>query len=98
MSRDHHFPPGRPTPKGDGPRVNIEAPGGEPPHAQDHWRINLQEEWEQHFWSREFGVNAEELRHAVAAVGNLAGSVRAHLDRARKQRGYDVPRHPRHHE
>jgi hypothetical protein len=65
---------------------HIEAPGPEAPTAQDHWRVNLDEDWERHFWSREFGVSEEQLRAAVAAVGNLAGSVRSHLQQTRTQR------------
>jgi hypothetical protein len=64
----------------------IEAPGPEAPRAQDHWRVNLDEGWERHFWSREFGVSEEELRGAVAAVGNLAGSVRSYFQQARDPR------------
>ena len=66
---------------------HIEAPGPEAPRAQDHWRVNLDEDWERHFWSREFGVSEAELREAVQAVGNLAGSVRSHIQRTREQRG-----------
>jgi Protein of unknown function (DUF3606) len=86
MTRDSsRYPPGRQPPQSEGRRLDIEAPGAEPPHAQDHWRINLDEEWERRFWSREFGVSEGDLRQAVGAVGNLAGSVRAHFERARKQ-------------
>lgn len=61
------------------PHASVEAPGAEPPHAQDHWRVNLTEAWEVAFWSREFGCSEGELRAAVQAVGEKAGAVRAHL-------------------
>jgi hypothetical protein len=47
--------------------------------APDHWRINLDEEWEIRFWTREFGITEGELRAAVAAAGETAGQLRAHL-------------------
>jgi hypothetical protein len=47
--------------------------------APDHWRINLQEEWEIRFWTREFGVTEGELRSAVEHAGDTAGKVRSHL-------------------
>ena len=61
------------------PHVAIDAPGSEPPHAQDHWRVNLTEPWEVFFWSREFGCSDTELGSAVRAVGEKAGAVREHL-------------------
>jgi hypothetical protein len=47
--------------------------------APDYWRINLQEEWEVRFWTREFGVDETQLRDAVRQVGETAGQVRAYL-------------------
>jgi hypothetical protein len=61
------------------PHVEIDAPGAEPPHAQDHWRVNLTEPWEVFFWSREFGCSENELKAAVRAAGDKAGTVRAYL-------------------
>lgn len=61
------------------PRVAIDAPGAELPHAQDHWRVNLSEAWEVAFWSREFGCSDGDLRSAVHAVGEKAGAVRQYL-------------------
>jgi hypothetical protein len=80
MQRDHHAPgtPSIPHPESRA-QLGLEAPGSEPPRAQDHWRINLAEEWEVTFWSREFGCLDTELRKAVDAVGTNAGAVRAHL-------------------
>ena len=60
-------------------QLGLDAPGAEPPRAQDHWRINLAEAWEIAFWSREFGCNDYQLRNAVEAVGTKAGPVRAYL-------------------
>jgi hypothetical protein len=61
------------------PRVELESPNAAPPRAQDYWRIDLREDWEVTFWKREFRCTEDALRHAVAEVGNSAGSVRAHL-------------------
>lgn len=72
MPLDRHREPER-------PHVSVEAPGNEPPHAQDHWSVNLTEPWEIAFWSREFGCTEGELRAAVHAVGHKAGPVREHL-------------------
>jgi len=78
--RHNHPPPGRPSPQlREGPRIGVDAPPAEPPHAQDHWRVNLAEEWELKFWSREFGCTENDLRKAVEAVGTNAGTVREHL-------------------
>ena len=47
--------------------------------APDYWHINLAEEWEVRFWTREFGVDVERLKAAVAEAGSLAGAVRQYL-------------------
>jgi hypothetical protein len=47
--------------------------------APDYWHINLAEEWEVRFWSREFAVSEARLRDAIAKVGTIAGSVRQFL-------------------
>ena len=67
-------------------QAHLEAPDAGPPHAQDYWRINLREDWEITFWSREFGCTEEALREAVRAVGDSAGGVRAHLRGKNQQR------------
>ena len=79
--RHTHSAPGTPQAPQEERRaqIGLDAPGAEPPHAQDHWRINLAEPWEIAFWSREFGCTDNELRRAVDAVGNNAGGVRAYL-------------------
>ncbi|MGZ5104542.1 MAG: DUF3606 domain-containing protein [Usitatibacter sp.] len=76
-SRNHG--PGRNAPPHEPPRVSAEAPDAQAPHAQDHWRVNLAENWELSFWSREFGCDESQLRRAVAEVGDKAGAVRAFL-------------------
>lgn len=45
----------------------------------DRRRISLSEDYEVRDWSKKFGVTAEELKAAVAEVGNEADAVEAHL-------------------
>jgi AraC-like DNA-binding protein len=81
-----HYPPGRPAPRqSEGPRVGAQAPGQDISRAQDHWRVNLAEEWEITFWSREFGCTESELKGAVRQVGDVAGDVRAYLADSHQQ-------------
>jgi len=47
--------------------------------GQDRKRINVNEEYELRDWSAKFGVTPEALRAAVAAVGDQADKVEAHL-------------------
>lgn len=47
--------------------------------GQDRNRINLNEEYEVRNWTKSLGVTEEELRKAVAAVGDQADKVREHL-------------------
>jgi hypothetical protein len=49
------------------------------PGRPDRDRINVNEEYELRDWSEKFGVSAEELKKAVAAVGDRADKVRQHL-------------------
>jgi hypothetical protein len=49
------------------------------PGRPDRDRINVNEEYELRDWSEKFGVSAEELKKAVAAVGDRADEVRQHL-------------------
>jgi hypothetical protein len=49
------------------------------PSAQDRRRINLTGKDEVSNWTEILGTTEEELRKAVAAVGNQAGVVREHL-------------------
>ncbi|MBX3620864.1 MAG: DUF3606 domain-containing protein [Rhizobacter sp.] len=48
---------------------------GEP----DRSRINLKEVHEVQYWSRKFGVSAQELQTAVKAAGSQAADVERHL-------------------
>lgn len=45
----------------------------------DRSRISLEEDWEVEWWTKSLGVSEEELRNAVAAVGQSATAVREHL-------------------
>ncbi len=47
--------------------------------GQDRNRINLNEDYEVRDWTKGLGVTEEELRKAVAAVGDRADKVREHL-------------------
>jgi hypothetical protein len=49
---------------------------------QDASRINLSEDYEVRYWTRELGVSAEELRRLVQQHGNSAAKVRAALGKA----------------
>ncbi len=45
----------------------------------DRDRINVNEDYEQQYWTTTLGVSAKELRVAVAAVGPTVVAVRKHL-------------------
>ncbi|AWH51172.1 MULTISPECIES: DUF3606 domain-containing protein [Stenotrophomonas] len=47
--------------------------------AADRNRINVNEDYELHYWTKALGVSADELRAAVKAVGPTAAAVRDHL-------------------
>jgi hypothetical protein len=47
--------------------------------AQDRARINLNEEHEVRWWTKELGVDEAALKEAVAQAGNSAKAVREHL-------------------
>ncbi len=47
--------------------------------AADRTRINVNEDYELHYWAKALGVSADELRAAVKAVGPTAAAVRDHL-------------------
>jgi hypothetical protein len=47
--------------------------------GQDRARINIHEDYELSDWTRSFGVSRDELRAAVAAVGDRADDVREYL-------------------
>ena len=45
----------------------------------DRSRINLSEDYEVQYWTKELGVTEERLKEAVAAVGFSADKVREYL-------------------
>jgi hypothetical protein len=47
--------------------------------GQDRNRINVNEDYELRDWSKSLGVTPEELKRAVAAVGDRAEKVREYL-------------------
>ncbi len=47
--------------------------------GQDRQRINLHEDYELRDWSTRFGVTPEQLREAVARVGDRADDVARYL-------------------
>ena len=49
---------------------------------QDRSRVNVSEEWEVRYRTREFGVNEDQLRKAVQKVGPSADAVRKELKAA----------------
>ena len=48
---------------------------------QDRQRINVNEDYEVRWWTKELGVSQEQLRAAVAQAGVMADDVRAQLSR-----------------
>jgi hypothetical protein len=52
---------------------------------QDASRVALGEEYEVRYWTGRFGVSRDQLEDAVAAVGNGADSIEAHLKQERTQ-------------
>jgi len=49
------------------------------PGRPDRDRINVNEDYELRDWSEKFGVSPEELKRAVAKVGDRPDAVRQHL-------------------
>ena len=47
--------------------------------SPDRDRINLSEDYEVQYWTKELGVSEQELRDIVQAVGNTSKAVREHL-------------------
>lgn len=45
----------------------------------DATRVNVNEDYELHYWSHKFGVTADKLRDAVKKVGPMAEDVRKEL-------------------
>jgi hypothetical protein len=48
----------------------------------DRSKINMSEDYEVKYWTKELGVTREELQQAIDKVGNSAAAVRKQLDRA----------------
>ena len=48
---------------------------------QDRQRINVNEDYEVRWWTKELGVSEAQLRAAVAQAGVMADAVRAQLSR-----------------
>lgn len=47
--------------------------------TQDRHRIDVSQEHECRYWSKKFGVSADELKAAVKQAGPMATDVEAHL-------------------
>ena len=47
--------------------------------GQDRQRINVNEDYELRDWAAKFGVTTEQLKQAVAQVGDRAAEVAQHL-------------------
>jgi hypothetical protein len=47
----------------------------------DDQRINVEQDHELNYWSKELGVSREQLRNAVQQAGPLVRNVRQHLNR-----------------
>ena len=48
---------------------------------QDDQRINVEQDHELSYWTKELGVSRDELRRAVQQAGSLVKDVRQHLNR-----------------
>jgi hypothetical protein len=46
---------------------------------QDRTRINVHEDWEVAYWTRELGVDKARLQQAVQAVGPAVSAVKKYL-------------------
>ena len=51
--------------------------------AQDRARINMTEDYEVSYWTKELGVSREQLADAVKKVGVSVSAIRAELDKRR---------------
>jgi len=47
----------------------------------DRSKINVHEDWEVKYWTKELGVDKAQLQKLVDKVGNSAAAVRQELDR-----------------
>lgn len=48
--------------------------------SQDRSKINMHEDYEVKYWTKELGVSKEQLQKAVDKVGNGAAAVRKELE------------------
>jgi hypothetical protein len=46
---------------------------------QDASKVNVGEEWEVAYWTKKFGVSAEQLKQAVKQVGTSAEALGQHF-------------------
>jgi hypothetical protein len=53
--------------------------------SKDRSRININEDWELAYWSKQFGVSPTQLKAAVEKVGPSAQRVGEHFGKARSQ-------------
>ena len=49
--------------------------------SPDRERINLSEDYEVQYWTKELGISEKELRDVIQAVGNTSKAVREHLSK-----------------
>lgn len=47
--------------------------------SPDRDRINLSEDYEVQYWTKELGISEKKLRDVIQAVGNTSRAVREHL-------------------
>jgi len=48
----------------------------------DRSKVNVHEAWEVDYWTKKWGVTAQQLRNAVAAAGVSAAAVARHLGKS----------------
>ena len=50
-------------------------------HGQDGKRIDVDQDYELRYWTKELGVTEQELKQAVRAAGTQIETVRRYLDK-----------------
>ncbi len=50
-------------------------------HQPDRTRINVDQDYELRYWTKEFGVTEDELKQAVRAAGTQVDTIRRYLDK-----------------
>ncbi|WP_286271647.1 DUF3606 domain-containing protein [Thalassotalea hakodatensis] len=53
---------------------------------EDPKKINISQDWEVRYWTKELGITVDELVEAVKAVGPMVDDVRAYVANMRRQR------------